>query len=75
MEEEDEVVGAISLIFCSVPNKLLMNSMFARLLSPSYGTVRKLVSILLSLRFHIKIQGMYLLGISPTSEAIARTSC
>ncbi|KAH6811312.1 ARM repeat superfamily protein [Perilla frutescens var. frutescens] len=44
LEEEDEVVGAISLIFCSVPDKMLMNNMFARLLSPSYGNVGKLIN-------------------------------
>ncbi|XP_042047185.1 transportin MOS14-like [Salvia splendens] len=44
LEEENEVVGAISLVLCSVPDKMLMHNMFARLLSPSYGTVGKLIN-------------------------------
>ncbi|CAA0824590.1 ARM repeat superfamily protein [Striga hermonthica] len=44
LEDEDEVVGAIILIFCSVPDKKLMNSLFARLLSPSYEIIGKLVN-------------------------------
>lgn len=58
MEDEDEVVGAISLIFYSVPDKMLMNNMFSRLLSPSYETVGKLVSILSS--FNFLFQGIYI---------------
>ncbi|GER46835.1 transportin-3 [Striga asiatica] len=44
LEDEDEVVGAIILIFCSVPDKKLMNSLFARLLSPSYEIIGKLTN-------------------------------
>ncbi|KAI3457764.1 hypothetical protein Pfo_014427 [Paulownia fortunei] len=43
LEDEDEVVGAITLIFCSVPDKKLMNNLFARLLSSSYETIGKLI--------------------------------
>ncbi|XP_042008128.1 transportin MOS14-like isoform X1 [Salvia splendens] len=44
LEEENEVVGAISLILCTVSDKMLMHNMFARLLSPSYATVGKLIN-------------------------------
>ncbi|KAL8557412.1 hypothetical protein ACS0TY_004731 [Phlomoides rotata] len=43
LEDEDEVIGAITLIFFSVPDKMLMNNMFARLLSPTFDTVGKLI--------------------------------
>ncbi|GFQ01128.1 importin-13 [Phtheirospermum japonicum] len=43
LEDEDEVVGAITLIFCSVPDKKLTNNLFARLLSPAYEIVGKLI--------------------------------
>ncbi|KAK6155333.1 hypothetical protein DH2020_009581 [Rehmannia glutinosa] len=43
LEVEDEVVGAITQIFCSVPDKKLMNNLLARLLSPSYEIIGKLI--------------------------------
>ncbi|KAL3813945.1 hypothetical protein ACJIZ3_015213 [Penstemon smallii] len=43
LEDEDEVVSAITLIFCSVPDKKLMSTLLDRLLSPSYGTIGKLI--------------------------------
>lgn len=42
LEDEDEVVGAITLIFCCIPDKKLMNNLLARLLSPSYEAIGKL---------------------------------
>lgn len=44
MEDEDEVVSAITLVFCSIPDKKLMSNLLARLLSPSYEAIGKLVS-------------------------------
>ncbi|KAL2532396.1 ARM repeat superfamily protein [Abeliophyllum distichum] len=54
LEDEDEVVSAITLIFCSIPDKKLMNNLLARLLSPSYEAIRKLIDedYGLSLRQH-----------------------
>ncbi|KAL9162788.1 hypothetical protein ABFS82_06G000700 [Erythranthe guttata] len=43
LEDEDEVVGAITLIFCSIPDKKLMYNLFVRFLSPSYETIEKLI--------------------------------
>ncbi|PIN24232.1 Nuclear transport regulator [Handroanthus impetiginosus] len=43
LEDEDEVVGAITLVFCSVPDKKMMSNLFARLLSPSYESIGKLI--------------------------------
>ncbi|KAL0344200.1 UNVERIFIED_CONTAM: hypothetical protein Sangu_1307400 [Sesamum angustifolium] len=43
LEDEDEVVGAITLIFCSIPDKKLMSNLFARLLSPSYENIGKVI--------------------------------
>ncbi|KAL6509129.1 hypothetical protein OROGR_022439 [Orobanche gracilis] len=43
LEDEDEVVGAITLIFCSVPDEKLMNDLFARLVSPSYEIIGKFI--------------------------------
>lgn len=44
LEDEEEVVGAISLILGSVSNKELKNNLLARLLSSSYEAIGKLVS-------------------------------
>ncbi|KAK4804792.1 hypothetical protein SAY86_004609 [Trapa natans] len=43
MEEEEEVVSAISLVFSSLPNKELKNKLLNRLLSSSYVAIGKLV--------------------------------
>ncbi|XP_059669896.1 transportin MOS14 isoform X3 [Cornus florida] len=43
LEVEEEVVGAIAPILGSVPNKELKNNLVARLLSPSYGAIGKLI--------------------------------
>lgn len=43
LEEEEEVVSAITLTLTSVPNKELKKSSLARLLSASYGAIGKLV--------------------------------
>ncbi|KAL0331801.1 UNVERIFIED_CONTAM: hypothetical protein Scaly_2081600 [Sesamum calycinum] len=43
LEDEDEVVGAITLIFCSIPDKKLMSNLFARLLCPSYENIGKVI--------------------------------
>ncbi|CAA2985061.1 transportin MOS14 isoform X1 [Olea europaea subsp. europaea] len=43
LEDEDEVVSAITLVFCSIPDKKLMNNLLARLLSPSYEAIGKLI--------------------------------
>ncbi|KAA8548316.1 hypothetical protein F0562_004745 [Nyssa sinensis] len=43
VEDEEEVVGAITPILGSVPNKELKNSLLARLLSPSYEAIGKLI--------------------------------
>ncbi|XP_077250127.1 ARM repeat superfamily protein isoform X2 [Tasmannia lanceolata] len=43
LEEEEEVVSAITLILNSVPNKELKNNSLARLLSSSYGAIEKLI--------------------------------
>lgn len=44
MEDEEEVVSAISMILGSVTNKELKNSLLARLLSSCYEAIGKLVS-------------------------------
>ncbi|GAV85541.1 LOW QUALITY PROTEIN: Xpo1 domain-containing protein [Cephalotus follicularis] len=43
LEDEEEVVSAISLILGSVSNNELKNNLLARLLSPSYEAIGKLV--------------------------------
>ncbi|KAL6508123.1 hypothetical protein OROHE_021665 [Orobanche hederae] len=43
LEDEDEVVGAITLIFCSIPDEKLMNDLFSRLLAPSYEIIGKFI--------------------------------
>ncbi|XP_020245625.1 LOW QUALITY PROTEIN: importin-13 [Asparagus officinalis] len=43
LEEEEEVVSAITLTISSVPNKELKKSSLARLLSSSYGAIGKLI--------------------------------
>ncbi|XP_031094911.1 transportin MOS14 isoform X1 [Ipomoea triloba] len=43
LENEEEVVAAITLIVGSVPNEELKNTLFSRLLSPSYEAVGKLI--------------------------------
>lgn len=44
LEDEEEVVSAISMILGSVTNKELKNNLLARLLSSCYETIGKLVS-------------------------------
>ncbi|CDP16761.1 unnamed protein product [Coffea canephora] len=44
LEDEEEVVGAITFVVGSVPNKELKNNLFVRLLSPSYEAIGKLIS-------------------------------
>lgn len=43
LEEEEEVVSAITLILNSVPNKELKKNSLARVLSSSYGAIGKLI--------------------------------
>uniref|UniRef100_A0A5B7BA30 Putative importin-13 isoform X2 n=1 Tax=Davidia involucrata TaxID=16924 RepID=A0A5B7BA30_DAVIN len=43
LEDEEEVVSAITLILGSVPNEELKNNLLARLLSPSYEAIGKLI--------------------------------
>ncbi|KAL3526241.1 hypothetical protein ACH5RR_010897, partial [Cinchona calisaya] len=42
--DEEEVVGAITLVVDSVPNKDLKNNLFVRLLAPSYEAIEKLIN-------------------------------
>ncbi|XP_058092775.1 transportin MOS14 isoform X3 [Magnolia sinica] len=44
LDEEDEVVSAITLILSSVPNKELKNNLLGRLLSSSFVSIEKLVA-------------------------------
>ncbi|XP_048134614.1 transportin MOS14 isoform X3 [Rhodamnia argentea] len=44
LEDEEEVVSAISLILSSLPNRELKNNLLTRLLSASYGAISKLIS-------------------------------
>lgn len=48
MEDEEEVVSAVSLILGSITNKELKSNLLARLLSSSFEAIGKLVSILFS---------------------------
>ncbi|KAE9446110.1 hypothetical protein C3L33_22060, partial [Rhododendron williamsianum] len=43
LEEEDEVVSAITLLLGFVPSKEIRNNMLARLLCPSYESIGKLI--------------------------------
>ncbi|RVW45066.1 hypothetical protein CK203_014957 [Vitis vinifera] len=43
LEDEEEVISAITLILSSVPNKELKNNLLARLLSSSYEAIGKLI--------------------------------
>ncbi|XP_051140247.1 transportin MOS14 isoform X2 [Andrographis paniculata] len=43
LEDEDEVVGAITLVFCCIPETKLMKDLFVRLLCPSYKAIQELV--------------------------------
>ncbi|XP_052188818.1 transportin MOS14 isoform X3 [Diospyros lotus] len=43
VEDEEEVVSAITLIVGVVPNKEIRNSLLARMLSPSYEAIGKLI--------------------------------
>lgn len=45
MEDEEEVVSAVSLILGSITNKELKSNLLARLLSSSFEAIGKLVSI------------------------------
>lgn len=45
LEDEEEVVSAISVILGSVPNKELKNNLLARLLSSTYDAIGKLVRV------------------------------
>ncbi|KHN46376.1 Transportin-3 [Glycine soja] len=45
LEDEEEVMHAISLVLGSVPNLELKNKLLAKLLSPSYEAIGKLVSL------------------------------
>lgn len=45
LEDEEEIVSAISLIVGSVSNRELKNNLLARLLSSSYEAIGKLVRI------------------------------
>ncbi|XP_039172284.1 transportin MOS14 isoform X2 [Eucalyptus grandis] len=44
LEDEEEVVSAISLILSSLPNRELKNNLLSRLLSASYDAISKLIS-------------------------------
>lgn len=44
MEDEEEVVSAISLILGSIPNKELKSNLLGRFLSSSFEAIGKLVS-------------------------------
>lgn len=43
IEEEEEVVGAITLALSCIPNKNLKETSLARLISSSYASIQKLV--------------------------------
>jgi len=51
LEDEEEVMHAISLILGSVPSRELKNKLLAKLLSPSYEAIGKLVSLLFPFLF------------------------
>lgn len=44
LEDEEKVVSAITLVLGSLPNKELKNNLLARLVSPCYEAIGKLVS-------------------------------
>ncbi|XP_030461321.1 transportin MOS14 [Syzygium oleosum] len=44
LEDEEEVVSAISLVLSSLPNRELKNNLLTRLLSASYDAISKLIS-------------------------------
>lgn len=48
MEDEEEVVSAVSLILGSITNKELKSNLLARLLSSSFEAIGKLVSFFFS---------------------------
>lgn len=48
MDDEEEIVGAISLILGSIANKDLKSNMLAQLLSSSFKSIAKLVRFLSS---------------------------
>lgn len=45
LEDEEEVISAVSLILGSITNKELKSSLLARLLSSSFEAIGKLVSL------------------------------
>ena len=45
LEDEEEVISAITVILGSVANKELQNKLLTQLLSSSYGVLSKLVSV------------------------------
>lgn len=45
LEDEEEVITAITVILGSVSNKELQNKLLTQLLSSSYGVLSKLVSV------------------------------
>jgi hypothetical protein len=55
-EDEEDVIGAITLVVGSVPNEVLKNNLLVRLLSPSYEAIGKLVSSL----FHFQLADSFL---------------
>ena len=46
LEDEEEVISAITVILGSVANKELQNKLLTQLLSSSYGVLSTLVSVL-----------------------------
>lgn len=65
MEEEEEVVSAISLVLSSLPNKELKSNLLGRLLSTSYEAIGMLVSwhVLVLLQFLVLINVSWLVNV------------
>lgn len=63
LEDEEEVISAITVILALVANKELQNKLLTQLLSSSYGVLTKLVSV-----YIVQLEIVILRGSSSTVQ-------
>lgn len=70
LEDEEEVITAITVILGSVANKELQNKLLTQLLSSSYGVLSKLVSVYIVQLESVILQGSLYHSFSCTSSSL-----
>jgi transportin-3 len=70
LEDEEEVITAITVILGSVANKELQNKLLTQLLSSSYGVLSKLVSVYIVQLERVILQGSPSHSFSCTSSSL-----